>query len=165
MAEDLPEVNSKPLTQDFYKHKGWIKNLVDFYSEKKVLPRKVLQKPIEILCSNIMDVILINLNWPQDTHSLFKQAVGPLWDPAEYREKIYDSFKKRAIDENEPRLDRIAESLLYIRSLFEQDLGYIEKNLAKEVEMVNGDTKTLAVGLQIVTRAHVNQVIKMLEKR
>tara|TARA_B100001564_G_scaffold356822_1_gene371765 strand:- start:347 stop:838 length:492 start_codon:yes stop_codon:yes gene_type:complete len=160
------EINPEPLPENFYNRDGWLKNIMNFYAvEKKLLPEDVLKRAVEGIVNALYNVITINRNWPQDTHNLFKQAVGPLWDPKEYREKIYNSFKTRAKTEDEPRLDIIAESLIYIRYLFEQDKTFLEEIFSEEIQKLDGDVDRLALALQTIVKTHTNQVIKMLAKR
>lgn len=162
----MSEINPAPLPDNFYNREGWLKNILDFYSDQqKLLPREILQRGVEGIVNALYNVISINRNWPQDTHNLFKQAVGPLWDPQEYREKIYNSFKRRAKDENEPRLDIIAESLVYIRYLFERDKVFIAQVFADEIAKLNGDVDKLGEALQTIAKTHTNQIIKLLAKR
>lgn len=164
--ETSKPINPEPLPEGFYKREGWLKNIVDFYAnQQKLLPAEVLERPVEGLVNGIHNVISINRNWPQDTYNLFKQAVGPLWDPQEYREKIYQSFKRRAKEENEPRLDIIAESLVYIRYLFEQDKDFIAEVFADEITTLDGDIERFSKALQTIVRTHTNQVIRMLVDR
>jgi hypothetical protein len=163
---NMSEINPEPLPENFYNREGWLKNILDFYGDQqKLLPRKVLQRAVEGIVNALYNVISINRNWPQDTHNLFKQAVGPLWDPKEYREKIYDSFKRRAKEENEPRLDIIAESLVYIRYLFERDQTFLTQVFADEIAELDGDTNKLGEALQTIVKTHTNQIIRLLAKR
>lgn len=165
-AAPAAEINPAPLPENFYNREGWLKNILDFYADQqKLLPRATLQRAVEGIVNSLYNVISINRNWPQDTHNLFKQAVGPLWDPQEYREKIYQSFKRRAKDENEPRLDIIAESLMYLRYLFEQDQAFISQVFADEIATLNGDFAKMAQVLQTIVKTHTNQIIKLLAKR
>lgn len=161
-----PTINPAPLPDNFYNREGWLKSILDFYGDQqKLLPKDLLQRAAEGIVNSLYNVISINRNWPQDTHSLLKQAVGPLWDPQEYREKIYQSFKRRAVDENEPRLDIIAESLMYLRYLFEQDKTFINQVFAEEVTKTNGGFDPFAAALQAIVKTHTNQIIKLLAKR
>lgn len=165
MAEK-EEINPNPLEQDFYKMKGWRRTIVEFYCDKKnLLPKDALIRPVDNLTEAINNVLIINKNWPQDSYNLFRQAVGPLWDPDEYIEKIYDSFKRRAKDENEPRLDIIAESLFYIRRIFEQDKDYIMKSFSREIKNNKLDLVDYSKNLQNIIKTHTNQVIRMLRER
>ncbi len=161
----MNEINPNPLPENFYNQEGWLKNILNFYTEKALLPYEVMQRPVGGLVVSLSNVIEINRNWPQDTHNLFKQAVGPLWDPEEYREKIYKSFKRRAVDEKEPRLDVIAESLLYVRSLFEQNEIYIRKNFIDEIGMLDGNIAQFSQAMQLITRVHTGQIIRLLAQR
>jgi len=164
MAE--PNINSAPLPENFYNREGWFKSILDFYGEQqKLLPKETLRRAVEGVVNSLYNVISINRNWPQDTHNLLKQAVGPLWDPEEYREKIYQSFKRRAVDENEPRLDTIAESLMYLRYLFEQDRAFITQVFADEISKTDGGLERFAAALQTIVKTHTNQIIRLLAKR
>lgn len=167
----MVEISSAPLQEKFYVADKWQKSMVKYYCEDlKKLPKESLERPLESLAIAIENVAYLNGNFPEDTYKLFKQSVGPLWDPEEYREKVYKTLIDTAKEHDEPRLVTVADSLLYIRTIFEHDEKFVEKYFKNEIEAIEADSyeekrQILTKNLQAITRVHVEQVCSLIADR
>ena len=157
-----------PLPLDFYKPAAWYEALLNHYG-KKLLPAACLQRPLDSLTRSVAGVIDIYGNFPGDTFDLLKHAISPLIEPDYYREKIYQVIKQGAIDEGKPLLNTMAECLLYIRRLAEQDKEFLMQTFQQEIKAVGGasDAENLekfSAGLQRIAKGHVTQICNMIKQ-
>lgn len=162
----------KALPEDFYDVPGWFDSLVHFYSEEqKKLERDVLEMPLTVLTAAIGNVIHIYGNFSEDVLKLLEQTVNPLFEPGEYEEKVYQTLKKGAIDENNPAINKLADSLMYIRSLFERDKLMLAKYFTDEIGKISDaieitqKEEKFSNALRLITKVHVLQVINMIKER
>lgn len=167
----MPEITA-PIPEDFYDVPGWFDSLINFYSaEQKKLERDVLEMPLTVLTAAIGNVIHIYGNFAEDVLRLLEQTVNPLFETGEYEEKVYKTLKKGAIDENNPAIDKLADSLMYIRSLFERDKLMLSKYFTKEISKISDvaeipkKEEKFSEALRLITKVHVLQVIKMIKER
>ena len=168
----MTDIINKSLPEDFYDAPGWFDSLVGFYSkEQKKLERDVLEMPLTVLTAAIGNVIHIYGNFSEDVLRLLEQTVNPLFEPGEYEEKVYKTLKKGAVNENNPAIDKMADSLMYIRSLFERDKIMLSKYFNDEIgkmtdpaEITQKEEK-FAEALRIITKVHVLQVINMIKEQ
>jgi hypothetical protein len=162
----------KPLPEDFYDVPGWFDSLIQFYSEEhKKLERDVLAMPLTVLTAAIGNVIHIYGNFTDDVLKLLEQTVNPLFEPGEYKAKVYETLKVGAVNENNPAIDKMAESLMFIRSLFERDKLMLSKFFNEEIGKISDAAEItqkeekFAEALRLITKVHVLQVINMIKGR
>ncbi len=157
----------KPIPLNFYSAKPWLKSLVLHYVEThQLLPAGVLMVPLASLTRAIENVINIYGNFPQSTYQFLKQTINPLFEPNEYYNTIYLKLKEIAADENRPNFYILAESLLYLRRLFEKDTEFLEDSFSTELSLLPGtpeeQVQNLSIALHNITKVHVNQIVKMI---
>lgn len=158
----------KSLPARFYDAKAWLKSLVIHYAQThQLLPAGVLMMPLASLTRAIENVITVYGNYPHPTYQALKQTINPLFEPNEYYNDIYSKMKEIATNENRPNFFIMAESLLYMRRLFEKDKEFLADAFRKELNLLEGDEErqieTLAHVLHNITKVHVNQVSKMIK--
>ncbi len=168
----MTDIMEKALPEDFYDVPGWFDSLVGFYSEEqKKLERDVLEMPLTVLTAAIGNVIHIYGNFSEDVLKLLEQTVNPLFEPGEYEAKIYKTLKEGAVNEKNPAIDKMAESLMYIRSLFERDKLMLSKYFKDEIQKMTDPAEItkreekFSDALRIITKVHVLQVINMIKER
>lgn len=168
----MPDTIEKPIPEDFYDVPGWFDSLVQFYAdEHKKLERDVLEMPLTVLTAAIGNVIHIYGNFTDDVLKLLEQTVNPLFEPGEYKSKVYDTLKVGAVNENNPAIDKMAESLMFIRSLFERDKLMLSKYFNEEIGKITepgeitAKEEKFAEALRLITKVHVLQVINMIKER
>jgi hypothetical protein len=167
----MVEISSTPLAENFYVADKWQKSMVKYYCDDlKKLPREVLSRPLESIAVAIENISYLNGNFPEDTLKLFKQAVGPLWDPEEYREKVYQTLMDTAKEHDEPRLITIADSLLFLRSVFEHDEAFLESHFKEQIKLMEASSykencAKFAKIMQAIVRVHVEQICQMIIDR
>lgn len=150
----------------FYDSKGWCKSIIGHYADDEFSP-DTLRFPVEALTIGIGNIINVYGNHPKDVVKLIKQAVNPLYTPEEYKERIYKVIKQAAIKSKDPYVDMVAESLYYMRLLFEKDRNYIKDHFSDEIKRVGRDNETekleyLADELSSIVRTHARQVAGMI---
>ena len=161
-------VTGKSLPERFYDARAWLKSLAIHYAQThELLPAGALMLPLASLTRSIENVIAIYGNFPEPTYQFLKQTINPLFEPNEYHNTIYLKLKELATTENRPNFFILAESLLYMRRLFEKDKEFIADAFRKELDLLEGtpdvQCETLATVLCNITKVHVNQVAKMVK--
>lgn len=164
------DISTRQLNPNFYIADKWLPTLVKFYAEEKQwLPAEVLKNPLFDLADAIETVIVVNTYHPEIAHRLLKQDIDPLFSPEEYREKVYKGIL--ALNETEDYDFRpLADAQLLLRSMFEQDAAYAMDKFGMEISIVPAENdgekiKKFTSTMQRITRAHVHQIMKMLEIR
>jgi len=161
----------KPIPEDFYDVPGWFESIVGFYADtQKKLEREALELPVTVLTAAIGNVIHIYGNFTGDVIKLFEQTVNPLFEPKEYHEEIYKTLKEGAVNENNPAIERLAESLLFIRNMFDRDKKMITEYFQDEIgkisepaEVVMKEEKFAAI-MSMITKVHVLQIVAMIKE-
>lgn len=167
----MVDILDTPLPENFYVADKWQRSMVKYYCDDlKKLSSEVLSRPLESIAVAIENITYLNGNFPEDTYKLFKQAIGPLWDPEEYRQKVYKTLMDTAKEHDEPRLVTIADSLLFLRTVFEHDELFMERHFRKEIDAMDGPSyeakrTSFAKNLQNIVRVHVEQVCNMIASR
>ena len=159
----------RSIPEDFYNAPGWLETIIDFYGRKqKKLEPELLDLPVSILTASVGNVIYIYGNFTDDVIKLLEQTINPLFQPSEYYEKVYKTLKNGAVDENNPAIDKMAESLLFVRNLFDHDKKIIKEHFRLEVEKISGPEQYVmkeekfASILAMITKTHILQVIKLI---
>ncbi len=167
----MTDILDKPLAEDFYDYEGWVKSLMTHYVDnKKMLSRDALEMPIRVLATAIREFTYIDMNFPENVYILLKQAIDPMYEPDEYHRKIYTTLKNGAVEENEPALDVMAESLLNVRKLFEQNKEFYLLNFNKEMEGIKEERESERLQkfgnvVQLIVKVHVRQIARMIAER
>jgi hypothetical protein len=151
---------------DFYDQKKWHESIVNHYARED-LPKEALSFPIEALTASFANIINVYGNFPEDVQIFLSQATNPMFSPEEYEEKIYRVIKEHAVSKRDPYVDAVAESLYYIRLLFEQDKEYIYQHFKQEIYILNSleeqeRIEKFAKTLSSITKIHANQVAKLV---
>jgi hypothetical protein len=152
----------------FYDARAWLKSLAVHYAQTHhLLPAGALLLPLASLTRAIENTITIYGNFPQPTYQFLKQTINPLFGPNEYYNTIYLKLKELATTENRPNFFILAESLLFMRRLFEKDKEFIADAFSKELDLLDGtpeaQLETLAHVLHSIAKVHINQVAKMIK--
>lgn len=150
----------------FYDQKKWCESIVNHYA-KEDLPKEALNYPIEALTASFANIINVYGNYPEDIKIFLSQATNPMFSPEEYEEQIYRVIKEHAVKKKDPYVDAVAESLYYIRLLFEQDKEYVYQNFKQEINSLKSleeqeRTEQFAKTLSAIVKIHANQVAKMV---
>lgn len=167
----MADILATPFPDDFYKAKGWLESLVNFYAnQQKKLPVDALTHPMFVLVQSLLDVTYIYGKFPEIVYNSLGQVIDPMFYPEEYREKVYDVLMDAGKKENRPFLVQYAEGLLNLRCMFERDKDFYSKNFSTQIEatpVAAGESKADKFGniIQEITRIHVNQVRKMIADR
>lgn len=152
----------------FYDQKKWHESIVKHYGRKD-LPIEALSFPIEALTVSFANIINVYGDYPEDVKIFLSQATNPLFFPEEYVEQIYSVIKEHALKKKDPYIDAVAESLYYIRLVFEQDKEYICQHFKQEIdtlthlpeqERIEHFSKTLST----IVKTHANQVSKLISE-
>ena len=159
-----------PLPEGFYDVEGWIESLTGFYiDQQKKFDRNVLEAPIKRLVTSIGDAISIYGYSSKIMSKSFAQTINPLFDVNEYRDTAYKILKDGAVTENDPRIDKYAESVLCIRNFFERDKEFLISNFSTEIANIpdlEGAERTkedrFSETMRMITKVHVQQVIDMI---
>lgn len=168
----MNEIIDQQLPEDFYEAKAWFGSLIEFYSEgkQKKFDRAILEMPLTHLTFAIETIIFAYGNSSHVMVDAFEKVVNPLYAPGEYKEGVYDILKKAAIERRDARLDGYAESLMYIRGMFERDMEFLKIHFNKEISKIPGEEEiSVKAGkfseiLSLITRTHIRQVIKMIKE-
>jgi hypothetical protein len=152
----------------FYDQKKWCDSIVNHYA-KEDLPKEALSYPIEALTASFANIINVYGNFPEDIKIFLSQATNPMFSPEEYEEQIYSVIKEHAVRKKDPYIDAVAESLYYIRLLFEQDKEYIYQHFKQEINSLNSfeeqeRTEKFAKTLSSIVKIHANQVSKLVSE-
>lgn len=164
----------KPLPENYYVARKWLKSMTDYYcTQKHLLPKEVLQKPLDWLCAGIQDIIDLQTQMPDIACGFFKHAINPMLSPQDFLETIYNPILQNAKDLKDARYVHLAVSLLDIRLLFERNSEFIEKYFYEEINKIqidedaNADTdkklEKFSEVMQGITHAHVTQVIELIK--
>lgn len=161
----------KPLFENFYIARKWFKSMVEFYChEKQLLPKEVLQKPLDWLCADIQDIIDLQTQMPDIACGFLRHSINPTLSPQDFRKTIYDPIIKNAKDLKDPRYVRLAMSLLDIRLFFERNDKFLEKYFYDNIVQIENEENDIEQKLnkfsevmQGITHAHVNQVINLIQ--
>lgn len=167
----MADYADQPLPEDFYEAKAWFGSLIEFYSsgKQKKFERNVLEMPLTHLTVAIETIVGAYGNSSHVMVDAFEKATNPLYEPGEYKEGVYDILHDTAVERKDVRLHRYAESLMFIRNLFEKKedflLLYYKDEIAK-IQESEEDSKVdrLAVALNEIVKVHIKQVIKMIKE-
>lgn len=161
--------SEKPLPPQFYDARAWLRSLITHYTEThQLLSASALRLPLASLSRAIENVINIYGNFPDTTCQFFRQTINPLFESSEYYDDVYLKLKEAAEEESKPNFFILAESLLFIRRLFEKDSQFLLSQFSNEFELVEGHNEKdrldkFAAILHTITKVHVNQVVKMIK--
>ena len=152
----------------FYDAHKWCDSIVDHYSNSD-FSKETLQYPMEALAASMANVINVYGNFPKDVKVLFSQATNPLFESEEYESNIYKAIKEQAIERKDPYIDAVAESLYYIRILFEQDKDYMVEHFEEEIGKIGGCQSEQCVEkfskyLHKIVKIHTNQICQMIDE-
>lgn len=171
MAQKNAEISTTPLPEGFYTASAWFESMVKFYcDERKLLPRDVLAAPLKFLSRDLENIMILEANLPDMAYGFLKQVIDPLFEPQEYRDKVYSSLKENADKTGDQRYIILASSLLNIRCFFERNERFLNENFASQITLVDAtDAKEknnkFGEMMQAITRAHIQQLIDMLLSR
>lgn len=167
----MDEVGESPLPLDFYLAAPWQESLLSFYVDSKgYLSREILQDPIDVFTRSLQRVIEVYGNFPQYTYGFLRQCVDPLFEPDEYEKEIYAELRSIAGNVNDPRIADMAECLLGMRKMFQQEKALLEAEFKPSIEMVDKPSYELkfqefASVLQMIVKVHVQQVASLIKER
>lgn len=164
----MKEISEYVIPIGFYNPKKWCDNIVKHYANDD-FPEESLQYPIEALTASFANIINVYGNYPKDVKIFLSQATNPLFAPEEYVTQIYSVIKEKATQKKDAYIDAVAESLYYIRLLFEQDKEYVCDHFTQEINIINnceGDEciEKFTAMLSNITKVHANQVSKLISK-
>ncbi|PIR39598.1 MAG: hypothetical protein COV35_03585 [Alphaproteobacteria bacterium CG11_big_fil_rev_8_21_14_0_20_39_49] len=162
----MKESNECIIPIGFYDQHKWCENIVNHYSNAD-FPKETLQYPIEALTASFANIINVYGNYPNDVKILFSQATNPLFEPHEYVKQIYSVIKEQAMSKKDPYIDAVAESLYYIRILFEQDKDYIIMHFEEEIGKIHNCQGEQCIDkfakyLHKIVKIHANQICNMV---
>jgi len=162
-------MTNTPLPLNFYQAVGWQASLLGFYAGKhQVLPEKDLEKAVEKLTKAVENIIGIYGDYPDSTLSGLKQTIDPLFEPKEYVKKVYDVIKGSGEQNNRPEIIDLADSLYFIRRVFQQDKELLKQEFSDEINATEGEDfneklKNFAPKIQNIYKTHIVQISKMIE--
>jgi DNA-directed RNA polymerase subunit F len=164
----MKEASEYVIPIGFYDPKKWCDSMVNHYANND-FPKETLQYPIEALTASFANIINVYGNYPKDIKILLSQATNPLFEPEEYVKQIYSVIKEQGKERKDPYVDAVAESLYYIRLLFEQDKDYICQHFEEEIGLVRNCpseecVKKFSKYLSKIVKTHANQVSNLIEE-
>ena len=115
-----------PLAIDYYDSSLSIAKLLSLHTDDlDEFPENVTASIIEYLAKAIENVIKIYGKFPNTVLKLLRQAINPLFEPGEYHKKVYITLVESSKFEGNPSNNTLAESLMFIRRLFDKDPSII----------------------------------------
>ena len=171
MSKNVDDISTSPLPEDFYQSKGWHETMVDFYCRQKaMLPDEVLSQALKKLSKDLENIMILEANLPDMAYGFLTQVIDPLFDPQEYREKIYQTLRQTADENKDERYIILAVSLLNIRCFFECNKEFLNESFSQDIQKIESgspEEKVIRFGetMQAITRAHVKQIADMLVER
>lgn len=159
-----------PLPLTFYNTRGWVDVLMKHYGENyKVLPLDVLQRPVGLVAHSVGTVIDVYGDYTKNTSLLFEKTINPLIAPEEFQSNVYKKLQDSAASLPSEKLAKIAQNLLNLRLLFEQNRPFLEQMFSKEIAITpaaggkTGDA-IFSTSIQKITIQHITQVIQLIRK-
>jgi hypothetical protein len=161
-------MNHVALPHDFYDSNCWRINIIKHYVNNKY-SYKILEYPVQALTVSLETIIKVYGNYPEDVMVLLSQTTNPLFTSDEYKDNIYKVIKNDAILNKNPYIDAVAESLYYIRLLFEKNNAYLAEHFTTEILQLRGTTidekiQQFADELSMIVKTHTGQVRNMIKE-
>lgn len=164
----------KSLPRDLYNREGWLNSLTKYYcGEKKVLPERTAKTIFSFLVKSIENITYLNCYFPNEVYKFLQLTIDPLYDPDDFKKNIYEKINQIAEDNKTKTKYSInylitAESLYFIRRLYQQDTKFLLKEFPNEIALMpqkTNEEKLAAIAgyLQKITKAHIVQVIAMVK--
>jgi|GEM_PF-2429515 len=157
-----------PLPLDFYDKNGWCDSIVDFYGTNPQFPNKeILNAPMNLLTQSIGNLIDIYGNFPDIVTNLLNQIISPLFFDNDYEKNVYSPIKKAAVDESNPPLADMAESLLILRKLHDKDKNLLLTKFQNEISQIDKPTDAekfeyFVDSVHKITKVHIHQLIGII---
>lgn len=159
--EALPERH--PLPDDFYPREKWQENVLGFYMDKLSIVDAALKQPVEDLTRAIDEVVFFNLNLPDYAHNFLKASVNPAFDTDSYNNEVIANIRAAAEETSDNRYLRIADALVYIRAVFEQNHDLLQKMYPTEIDAIGGDVREFARTMSRIAHEHVGQIVDKIK--